>query len=70
MNALICAIALISPHRAPNLVDKVVTKYQLYYTDRTEHCFAEVTKLGWTWVEDELIELKEVPMEMCWESTF
>lgn len=65
MNALVCMLALMSPHQKPEMVGRVVSKFEVYRTDRTEHCFEEVKKLGWTWIEDETLWLREVQMEDC-----
>lgn len=65
MNAFLCMIALMSPHRPPEKVGTVVTRLEVYRTDKTEHCFEEVTRLGWTWIEDEVLWSREVDHERC-----
>lgn len=65
MNAFLCMIALMSPHRKPEMVGTTVHKFEIYRTDRTEHCFETVKKLGWTWVEDEVLWFHEVDFKLC-----
>ncbi len=65
MNALVCFMALMSPHRPGEAVGGIVARYDIYRTDKTEHCFEQVTKLGWTWVEDEILSLREVELRRC-----
>lgn len=65
MNAIVCVLALMSPHRKPENVGRVVSKFEIYRTDRTEHCFEEQKKLGWTWIEDEVLWFHEVDMDLC-----
>lgn len=60
----LCALVLL-PHRPSHMIGKEVTRFDIYRTDRTEHCFEEIRKLGHTWFDDETISLIEVSMENC-----
>ncbi len=67
MNALLCMIALMSPHRRPENVGRVVSTFEIYRTHNTEYCFEKVKRLGWTWVEDEVLWFHEVDFSFCEE---
>ncbi len=68
MNAtklLMCSLALIAPKRPAHIVGQTVLRYDVYRTDKTEHCFEEAKRLGLKWTDDKLQWMMEVPMEMC-----
>ena len=62
---LLCALALLSPQRPFNVIGTETVRYDIYRTDRTEHCFEEVKLIGRTHWEDQIVSFREVEMEMC-----
>lgn len=62
---LLCVLALLGPERPFHLIGTTTTRYDIYRTDRTEHCFEEITLIGRTRWQDELVSMQEVDMELC-----
>ncbi len=65
LKVMLCALALVSPKRPEHLVGTVVTRLNVYRDDRTEHCFEETTRVGRTWLDDELLWMREINLEEC-----
>lgn len=61
----LCVLALLGPQRPADRVGTTVTCYDIYRTDRTEHCFEEIKLLGATHWQDEIVSMQEVDMELC-----
>lgn len=66
VKAFACALALVSPKRPPELVGSVGIRYNTYNDGYTEYCMEEHTELGWTWVHDKHLFMREVPIENCY----
>lgn len=62
----LCALMLTGPIRPDEMIGTEVMRYDIYRTDRTEHCFEEVRRLGRTRWQDQTF-MREVPMEFCQE---
>ncbi len=60
-----CILFLLGSNRPDHMIGKQSVRYDIYRTDRTEHCFEEIKKIGRTWMSDEIVSMREVDMEFC-----
>lgn len=63
MNAILCALALLSPGRSESRIGAVEASFKWSHGQ----CVEYVTRIGSTWLEDEDLWIRVVDSEMCLE---